>query len=48
VSSGSEENKKFFAATPSGIIELSALKEDLFEVGKEYYVTFSPSQKETE
>jgi hypothetical protein len=43
VSSGSEENKKFFAATPSGILELSALKEDLFEVGKEYYLDFSPA-----
>jgi hypothetical protein len=44
VSSGSEENKKFFAATPSGSVELSALNADLFEVGKEYYLDFSPSE----
>lgn len=43
VSSGSEENKKFFAATPSGQVELSALRDDLFEVGKEYYLDFSPA-----
>jgi len=39
----SEENKAFFAATPSGIIEVNGLKDDLFEVGKEYYVDFSVS-----
>jgi len=44
VSSGSEENKKFFAATPSGSIELSALNADLFEVGKEYYIDFIPAE----
>lgn len=43
VSSGSEENKKFFAATPSGSVELSALSSELFEVGKEYYLDFSPA-----
>lgn len=41
VSSGSEENKSFYAATPSGSIELSTVKEDHFEVGKTYYVDFS-------
>ena len=41
VSNGSEENKKFFAATPSGSVELTALNADLFEVGKEYYLDFS-------
>lgn len=40
VSSGSEDNKKFFASTPSGNIELSALRNDLFELQKEYYVDF--------
>lgn len=40
VSSGSEENKLFFAATPSGNIDISTVKEDFFEVGADYYVTF--------
>lgn len=39
--SGSAENEKFFAATPSGELELSAVRNDLFEVGKEYYLDFS-------
>jgi hypothetical protein len=46
VSSGSEENKNYFASTPSGSIELSALREDLFEIGKEYYLDFTPASKE--
>lgn len=37
----SEENKVFFAATPSGIIEINGIRDDLFEVGKEYYVDFA-------
>lgn len=37
VISGSEENKKFFEATPSGYFEVGTYKEDNFEVGKEYY-----------
>ncbi len=36
-----EENKKFFASTPSGTIELMAVREDLFEIQKEYYVDFT-------
>lgn len=44
VSNGSEENKKFFAATPSGSVELTALNAELFEVGKDYYLDFSPAQ----
>ena len=40
VSGGSEENKSFFAATPSGNIDISTVKEDFFEVGVDYYVTF--------
>ena len=35
VTGGSEENKSFFASTPSGMIELSSVKEDLFEVGQD-------------
>lgn len=37
-----EENKKFFEATPTGSISLSTIREDYFEPGKEYYVTFDP------
>lgn len=41
VSSGSEENKSFFASTPSGSIKLGATRNDLFEVGKAYYLDFT-------
>ncbi len=41
VASGSEENKSFFASTPSGTIELSAVRDDLFEITQEYYLDFS-------
>ena len=43
VYSDSEENKKFFAATPSGEISLGIVNKETaekFEVGGEYYVTF--------
>lgn len=45
VTGGSEENKQFYAATPSGTIELGTLNQqatDQFELGAEYYVDFSP------
>ena len=45
VSSGSDENKKFFASTPSGSMSLSSVRDDLFEVGKEYYLDFSPAEQ---
>ncbi len=41
VQSGSEENKNFFASTPSGSIKISSYAEDLFEPGKEYFIDFS-------
>lgn len=41
VSGGSEENKQFFAWTPSGSIRLSTVIEDHFKAGKEYYVDFT-------
>lgn len=41
VTSGSEENNKFFEYTPSGNIDIGTYKEDVFEVGKEYYVDFT-------
>jgi hypothetical protein len=37
VTSGSEENKKFFAYTPGGQVTLPSYREDSFEPGKEYY-----------
>ena len=40
VTDGSEENGSFFAATPSGQIELQTVKSNLFEPGKDYYLTF--------
>jgi hypothetical protein len=46
VSSGSDENKEFFASTPTGNITLSILRPEAvnwFEKGKEYYVDFTPA-----
>lgn len=42
-SGNSEEDKKFWAATPSGEIKLGVLNKsagDYFELGKAYYVDF--------
>lgn len=41
VTAGSEENRKFFAASPGGSIEVTTVREDHFDVGKEYYVDFT-------
>lgn len=35
---GSPENKAFFDATPTGNLEIGTYKQDVFEVGKEYFV----------
>lgn len=45
VSGGSEEDKKFFEATPSGTIEILIKSEAsrLLELGKYYYVDFTPA-----
>jgi hypothetical protein len=46
VSSGSEENKQFFALTPTGILELGTVNADAakqFELGKSYYIDFTPA-----
>lgn len=43
----SEENKKFFEATPSGSIELNTVKDEAaaqFEPGEEYFVTFEKAE----
>ncbi len=45
VTSGSEENKAFFKWTPSGSIQFGTGNKaatSQFEVGKDYYVDFSP------
>jgi hypothetical protein len=42
VTSGSEENRAFYAATPTGNIDLGTVNRQAaayFEFGKEYYVT---------
>ncbi len=41
VSGGTEENEKFFAATPAGSFEVGTVILDAFEVGKEYYLDIS-------
>lgn len=43
VTDGSDENKQFFAATPSGSIEVGTYVPDVFEVGKAYYVDLTPA-----
>lgn len=43
VMQGSEENKKFFAATPAGDAQVGSFTENSFEVGTEYYLDFTPA-----
>ena len=43
---GSPENEKFFKYTPGGHVELAVLPvavADQFELGKEYYLDFTPA-----
>jgi hypothetical protein len=40
---GSEENKAFWAASPSGLFQLSCVTPNLFEPGKEYYLDITPA-----
>lgn len=51
VTGGSEENKKFYAATPSGSIEFTiseqaakSLELDVAKLGAEFYVDITPAQ----
>lgn len=44
VNGDSEENKQFFASTPSGSIKLASVRDDLFEPGKEYYLDFKEAE----
>jgi hypothetical protein len=41
VTGTSEENKSFFASTPTGNLSMSAVRDDLFEPGKSYYLDFT-------
>lgn len=46
VSGGSEENKKFYEASPAGSIELGTINEAAlaqFVIGQEFYVDFTPA-----
>jgi hypothetical protein len=43
VTDGSEENNRFFAATPSGVLEVSSILPDAFVPGKEYYLDIRPA-----
>lgn len=46
VNGGSEENKKFYEASPSGQIELGTINEQAlaqFGIGQEFYVDFTPA-----
>ena len=43
VTSGSDENEKFFKYTPCGKFEFGCTEERKFEPGKEYYVDISPA-----
>lgn len=40
----SAENEQFFASTPSGSVEISAVRDDLFEPGKSYYLDFTEAE----
>lgn len=42
----SEENKLFFASTPSGNLTLAAVRGDLFEPGQDYYLDFTPAESQ--
>jgi hypothetical protein len=47
VTTGTPENDKFFHFTPTGRIGLSIVSKETaanFEVGKEYYVDFTPAE----
>lgn len=46
VTSGSDENKKFYQYTPSGSMTIGTINEEAaarFIVGREYYIDFTPA-----
>lgn len=44
VNGNTDENKVFFASTPTGTVEIGALNAELFEPNKEYFLDFTPAQ----
>jgi len=44
VTGGSDENKSFFDSSPSGSLELTTMREDLFEPGCSYYLDFTKAE----
>lgn len=44
VTDDSEENKAFFASTPTGELSISVVRDGTFEVGKAYFIDLSPVQ----
>lgn len=47
VSGGSEEDKRFFAATPGGSIKLDTINQaaiDALPLGQAFYVDFTPAE----
>lgn len=47
VCDGSDENKRFYAATPSGQVNLGTVNGEAaaqFQLGEEYYVDFTPAK----
>lgn len=45
VTCGSEENERFFTLTPYGQIFIGTINPNvMFEIGKEYYVDFTPAE----
>ena len=43
LASGNEENKALFETIPTGKLELASANDNLFEIGKEYYLDFTLS-----
>lgn len=46
VMGGSDENKRFYEATPQGEIKLGTINEEAlaqFKIGQEFYVDFTPA-----
>lgn len=41
---GSEENKRFFASTPTGQLTVGTIREGTFEPGKSYYLDITEAE----